>query len=62
MHIYYLEGVTNQYIDADRIHHKNNGQGKKDTINLISALEIDTANAKQILDQFYHKRERLEIF
>lgn len=59
IHLYYLERSSYHYLDVETVMISREAKNEVDL--LIEALRIDNRTAKSLLDNFEHKRERIEI-
>ncbi|MBR9919928.1 MAG: hypothetical protein GYB31_03755 [Bacteroidetes bacterium] len=61
IHIYYLPDEKNQYLSIESFVIEQQGRGATKSNMVVSSYTIPSATAKQILDKYEHKREKLDV-
>lgn len=61
IHVFYLKDVEKQYLTFEDIFIEDRGKGKKHSSIIINNIMINKSSAKNILDTFENKRERIEV-
>ncbi len=62
IHLYVAEKEKTQYISIESVYIDTGEKGKKETETVVLNLGIDTDAAKEILQKYEHKKERLKVF
>lgn len=60
VHLYFLPEEAKQYVTVENIFIESNG--KKNITNMINNLEVDSDSAKEIMQEFHHKKEFFDVF
>jgi hypothetical protein len=60
VHVYYIEGEEDQYLTLENIYLDD--RGKKETELILENFRIDDVTAKDLLDEFKHKRDRYRFY
>lgn len=60
VHVYYIKGEMHQYLTLENIYLDD--KGKKETELIIENFRIDEITARQMLDEFNHKRNRYRFY
>jgi hypothetical protein len=61
IHIYYLKEELQQYLSIENIFMEGQGRGKTNKTMMISNFRISNETAKKILENYKHKKERIDL-
>ncbi len=62
VHIYYLDGVNDAYMSFEKVFIEGRGKGKKTSSYLIENLRLSQQEARSILNEFHHEKDRMDVF
>jgi len=62
VHVYYLEEENDAFFSFEKVFVEGRGKGKKTSNMLIENLRLTRQEAKSILADFYHEKEKFNLF
>ncbi len=61
IHIYYLKDELQHYLSIENVFLEGQGRGKTNKTIMISNFRIDNDTAKKILENYKHKKEKIDL-